>query len=307
MLLRLRRAHSAAVRARLCRRAGHPRPRLGRLRSSAPPRVESDASVFTATVLGAELYYVLWFFFVFCFLGVIVELIFGLAQEGVIESKLGLLYLPFSPIYGLGGVSLSVFLLPYFREPVLMFFMGILVGTVLEFVASLVMEKVFKAVFWDYSDLPLNIQGRVCLQYSIYWGLLSLLLLYVIDDWVLAFVELIPRGAGEVALGVICVLTALSVVLTLAAFVRIRQKLAALQDGGSRDAIPASGWGRLVDRLAPDTVIINTFPRMSLVADYSSRTGIEPRSLKIDRRPASPAGTRPRISDRVVGDGRPSA
>ena len=105
------------------------------------------------------------------------------------------------------------------------------------------MEKVFKTVFWDYSDLPLNIQGRVCLQYSIYWGLLSLLLLYVIDDWVLTFVELIPRGAGEVALGVICVLTALSVVLTLAAFVRIRQKLAALEDGGSRDAIPASVGG----------------------------------------------------------------
>ena len=263
--------------------------------------------MFSFTVLGVQLYYVLWFFFVFCFLGVIVELTFGLAKDGVIESKLGLLYLPFSPIYGLGGVSLSRFLLPYLREPVLMFLMGILVGTVLEYVASLVMEKVFKTVFWDYSDLPLNIQGRVCLQYSIYWGLLSLLLLYVIDDWTLAFVELIPRGAGEVALGVICVLTALSVVLTLAAFVRIRQKLAALEDGGSRDAIPASGWGRLVDRLVPDTVIINTFPRMSLVADYSSRTGIEPRSLKIDRRPASPAGTRPRISDPAVGDRRPSA
>ena len=129
----------------------------------------------------------------------------------------------------------------------------------------------------------------------------------MIDDWTLAFVELIPRGAGEVVLGVICALAALSVVLTLAAFVRIRQKLAALKDGGSRLAKPVSGWGRLVDRLAPDPVVINTFPRMSLVADYSSATGIEPRSLKIDWRPGSPADTRPRISDQAVGDGRPSA
>ena len=263
--------------------------------------------MFSVTVLGVQLYYVLWFFFVFCFLGVIVELIFGLAEEGVIESKLGLLYLPFSPIYGLGGVILSRFLLPYLREPILMFLMGILVGTVLEYVASLVMEKVFKTVFWDYSDLPLNIQGRVCLQYSIYWGLLSVLLLYVIDDWTLALVELFPRGPADVVLGVICVLTALSIALTLAAFVRLRQKLAALQDGGSGLATPVSGLGRLVDRLAPDAVVINTFPRMSLITEYSLATGIEPRSIHVDLRVRSSAGTRPRIRDRAAGDGRPSA
>ena len=51
----------------------------------------------------------------------------------------------------------------------------------LEYVASFVMEKLFGSVFWDYSEKPLNLQGRICLQYSLYWGFLGLLLIYVLD------------------------------------------------------------------------------------------------------------------------------
>lgn len=132
--------------------------------------------MYSATVLGVEWYYVLWFFFIYCVLGVVVEMIFCYAKEGVIESRVGLLYLPLSPIYGCGGVALSLFLKPYIGEPILMLLVGIVVGTLLEYIASFVMEKAFKTVFWDYSGKPLNLHGRVCLEYSIYWGLLSLLL-----------------------------------------------------------------------------------------------------------------------------------
>ena len=194
--------------------------------------------VFAASVLGVELYDVLWFFFIFCFMGVVLEMVFCLAKEGVLESRLGLLYLPLSPIYGCGGVVLSLFLLPYFGDPALMFVMGILVGTMLEYVASFVMEKAFHTVFWDYSDKPLNLHGRVCLQYSIYWGLLSILLLYVLDRWTYGFVGLFDPGVGSVVLAVLVGATVASVVLTLAAFTRMRHKCGS---GSSRGADLARG------------------------------------------------------------------
>ncbi len=260
--------------------------------------------MYTATPLGAELYYVFWFFFIYCFLGVIVEMVFCYAREGVIESRVGLLYLPLSPIYGFGGVLLTLFLLPYIKEPVLMFFVGILVGTVLEYVASFVMEKLFHTVFWDYSDKPLNLHGRVCLQYSFYWGLLSILLLYVLGDWTKAFVDLFPRSTGVAIVTIMLVLAVLSTVLTLAAFTRLRQRVAALHaaSGGTPSAVSASRFWRLVDRLVPDPVLINTFPRMSLVTEYCELAGLQRKWIRIDAHLGRPSALHRRMRARALGE-----
>ena len=259
--------------------------------------------MYTATLLGAELYYVFWFFFIYCFLGVIVEMVFCYAQEGIIESRVGLLYLPLSPIYGFGGVLLTLFLLPYIQEPVLMFFVGILVGTVLEYVASFVMEKLFHTVFWDYSAKPLNLHGRICLQYSFYWGLLSILLLYVLGGWTKAFVDLFPRSAGGAIVTILLVLATLSAVLTLATFTRLRHRVAALHAAqtGTPLALSTAPFWRLVDRLVPDPVLINTFPRMSLVTEYCELAGLERKWIRIDAHLGRPSALRRRMQARALG------
>ena len=155
---------------------------------------------YSTTILGAPIYLIVGSFSIYGFLGVIVEMVFCLSQEGVLESRLGLLYIPLSPIYGIGAVALTQFLFPYFEQPVLLFLMGIVVGTVLEYVASFVMEKLFGTVFWDYSDKPFNLHGRVCLEYSIYWGLLSMLVLYILDPVVFGFVNLFSPAVGQAVL-----------------------------------------------------------------------------------------------------------
>ena len=195
--------------------------------------------------------------------------------KGVIESRCGLLYLPLSPIYGLGGVLVSVFLLPYVDNPFALFFLGMAVCTMLEYVASFVMEKLFGSVFWDYSEKPLNLQGRICLPYSIYRGFPGLLLIYVLDPATLRLVQGWPLPAAAWVLAVLVTLTVLSSILTLLAFHRFDQKVAALK--AQRDGTPAltidTPLGRLVDRLVPDVVMINTFPRMSHIVEYMELTG----------------------------------
>ena len=188
----------------------------------------------------------------------------------------GLLYLPLSPIYGIGGVALTLFLFPYIQQPILMFLVGMAVGTVLEYVASWVMEKLFGTMFWDYSDKPLNIHGRVCLEYSIYWGLLSLLVLYILEPIRARLREPVLARSGEV---VVTVLSVLTVCLSGADAGVLRpdpspgERAAAhgARRAGVADA--ESGWDRLIERLAPDPVMINTFPRMSLMTDYMDLTG----------------------------------
>ncbi|GAA3623360.1 putative ABC transporter permease [Microlunatus ginsengisoli] len=236
--------------------------------------------MFSASVLGVPLYDVLWGFYVFCVLGVIVEMVFCLAKEGVLESRVGLLYLPLSPIYGFGGVAIGLFLYRYLDQPVIMFFVGILVGTVLEYVASLVMEKAFHTVFWDYSDKPLNLHGRVCAQYSIYWGFLSLLLLYVIVPPTARLIDAIDPAVGAPLLVVLLVLTLLSTVLTLGSFGRLERRIERIRAGDPADS--PNSWDRLLERLAPDHVVIDTFPRMSLVLEYLQLTGEQRRWIRVD-------------------------
>lgn len=239
------------------------------------------------------LYFAFWAFLIYAFLGVIVEMVFCYAKQykGVIESRCGLLYLPLSPIYGFGGVLVSVFLLPHVDNPLGLFFLSMVVCTALEYVASLVMEKMFGAVFWDYSDRPLNLQGRVCLQYTIYWGFLGLLLIYVIDPATLRLIQSWPLPGALYLLGLLLTLTALSAVLTLAAFHRYGRKVAYLKAQRDGQPLPRidTAWGRLIDRLVPESVMINTFPRMGSIVEYQELTGHHRRLIVLDLHLGTPS------------------
>jgi uncharacterized membrane protein len=217
----------------------------------------------------------LWFFVIYSFLGVLVEMIFCLVQEGVLESRLGVLYLPLRPIYGVGGAACTLLLHRFIQEPILIFVWGMLICSFVEYVAGLVMEKAFGTVTWDYSDKALNLHGRICLQYSCYWGLLALLVLYVLDRFLYGFVDLSGGKVGEIVLTVLMVLALLSVIVTLAALSRIRKRVAILKAQARGEAATASGtsWDRLIDDLAPDSVMINSFPRTSLMLEFMELTG----------------------------------
>ncbi|MDO7883396.1 putative ABC transporter permease [Salinibacterium soli] len=229
-----------------------------------------------ATVV-TYVYIALWLFFIYSFAGVIVEMLYcwTIEYRGVVESRLGLLYLPFNLLYGTGGVVISLALLPFFDNPFAVFGLGLVVGTVLEYITSLVMEKAFHAVYWDYSKEFLNIQGRVCLKYALMWGGLSLVLMYVLDTLNIHVLAMIPVAIGLPVLSLLVLATIASIILTLLAYRRTREKnayLLAKRDGADA-TLPDSGWRRLVDRLVPDAVLVNTFPRMSLITEYQELSG----------------------------------
>jgi hypothetical protein len=124
--------------------------------------------VLSTSVLGSSVYLILWFFLIYSIVGVIVEMLFCLVVDGVLESRTGLLYVPLRPIYGVGGVACEL-LLHLTREPILLFLSGMLVGSAVEYGAGLFVEKAFGTASWDYSEKRCNVHGRICLQYSVAW------------------------------------------------------------------------------------------------------------------------------------------
>ena len=233
------------------------------------------SSLYATTLLGSSVYDLLWSFLAYSFLGVVIEGLFFLACERSLESRSGLLYLPLRPLYGVGGAAFALLLRPVVAQPVAVFVLGAVVATVVEYAASLFTDRAFGAVSWDYSHKLLNLQGRVCLVYSLAWGALAVAALYLLDAPLRARLALVPRAEGEAALSVLLVLVAVSGVVTLAALVRTRHRVAALHAQGSGAGAGTSGaaWVRLVDRLVPDPVLINSFPRMTLVDELVRLTG----------------------------------
>lgn len=120
---------------------------------------------------------ILAYFIMYSIIGFLIETVFGILTKGVIESRQGFLYGPFCPIYGLGAVIMILSLKKFTQNNYLLFFMGTLVGGAVEYLVSLIGEIIFNTKWWDYSDQIFNINGRVCLSFSLFWGLLAIYLM----------------------------------------------------------------------------------------------------------------------------------
>ena len=120
-------------------------------------------------------YQYVWIFIVSCLLGYAIETLWCFIRHGYIESRKSLVLGHLSLAYGMGAVLLTL-LLDRFQHTKIwkVFLVSFFAGTVTEYICSLGQEICFGTVAWDYSNVPLNINGRVCLLYSLFWGFLGI-------------------------------------------------------------------------------------------------------------------------------------
>ena len=133
------------------------------------------------TIFGFSIWRLLGYFIIYSIIGYIIETLFGAATKGVIESRKSFLYGPFCGIYGIGAIVMIVCLQPFKKNNNTLFWGGFLVGSVVEYVISWIGEMIFHVIWWDYSSMPLNINGRVCVFFSIFWGLLGIYLISYVN------------------------------------------------------------------------------------------------------------------------------
>ena len=127
-------------------------------------------------------------FFIYSILGWIVEIINGLIQTKKIVNR-GFLIGPYCPIYGIGVCLLTALLSKYANDIPILFFMSMLICGTLEYFTSYIMEKVFKARWWDYSKRKFNINGRICLETLIPFGIAGVVLVKYVNPFFLQILE----------------------------------------------------------------------------------------------------------------------
>ena len=231
---------------------------------------DSKFKIFDFTV-----WQILQYFIIYSFIGCIIETLFGLLTKGVIESRQSILYGPFCCIYGLGAIFLLC--IPQKAKKInwTLFLAGFIIGSVIEYLVSWIGECIFHVKWWDYSELAFNINGRICLIFSIFWGILTIILNKVITPSVDNFINKIPTKKLHIITVVLIIFIAFNIIITSFALKMFSTRLIynyELQVQGMEEYYEEylnmykneKGMKEFVDKVFSDKKMLKTFPNLKL-------------------------------------------
>ena len=224
---------------------------------------------------------VLAYFVIYSIVGYLLETLFGLATKGVLESRKSFLYGPFCTIYGLGGLVMVISLQYFRKNNVTLFIGGFIVGSVIEYLVSLVGELVFHIKWWDYSDMPFNINGRICFAYSLFWGILAIMLITSVNkkvdkflDWVKTKISVKMFNGAVSALIIImildCAITGVALKLFLSRLVTnheltLQNATEYVQSG--QEMYKIEFVKTVADKFFSDEKMLKTFPNLRVTGE----------------------------------------
>lgn len=205
-----------------------------RLQKAYPGIQDADEEEHSRYVFAQGLCFdkLVWVFLVSSFLGALIEMVFCRVTGGEWMNRSSLLYGSFSVVWGFGAVLLTVVLQRLAgKEDRKVFLAGFFVGGVYEYFCSVLSELVFGTVFWDYSEMPLNIGGRTNVLYCIFWGLLAVVWIKMIYPPMSRGIEKMPALAGKILTWIVVIVMVCDGLLTGFAMIRYTQRQTADQPG----------------------------------------------------------------------------
>jgi uncharacterized membrane protein len=132
-------------------------------------------------------------FFIYAILGWIIETTLVSVEKRKFVNR-GFLIGPYCPIYGFGGLAITILLKNYTKDPIVLFLMAVIICGILEYFTSYIMEKIFKARWWDYSAKKYNINGRICLETVVPFGILGCLVMYVLNPITFKYLNMLSNS-----------------------------------------------------------------------------------------------------------------
>ncbi len=137
--------------------------------------------------------FILFLFLSYSIMGWFVECVFCSIYDRKLVCDRGFLLGPYCSIYGCGALYMYFFLEQYQNAPLILFVMAMVGTSILEYVTSYLMEKIFRMRWWDYSNRKFNIEGRICLFNSFLFGVLGLVFIYFIHPNYVLLIQQIPQ------------------------------------------------------------------------------------------------------------------
>ena len=260
--------------------------------------------------IDADMYFIielLLMFFIFSFFGWVIETIYCSALQKRFVHR-GFLNGPVCPIYGTGalavGIPLSYIKINPLFDIFLIFVLGVVICSVVEYLIGFALEKIFKMKLWDYSDYPLNLHGRIWLGYSLGWGVMSLFLVYLINPGIRKLLTYIPFNFKVILIVFVSALFIADILFTIFNIQAISKKLAELKslfsrlqqkfklageqgsdfndDFGNRSDEELDNYRKLAQKLSKRR-ILRAFPHFTL-KKFSEQLRLIKNKIKIERK-----------------------
>lgn len=145
------------------------------------------------------IYELLWLYLLYSFLGWCAEVALAAVSRKNFVNR-GFVTGPLCPIYGTGALIFTIFLPELTGQPVFLFLGAMILASALEYITSVLLEKIFHRRWWDYSQEKFNFEGYICLKYSLIWGISSLFIMYLGNSILTTVLAFIPHLAGMILL-----------------------------------------------------------------------------------------------------------
>ncbi len=174
-----------------------------------------------------SLYELIYYFFIYSILGWTMETTLNSIKNKSFINR-GFLTGCYCPIYGVGMCCIYLFCMPFSDYPFAVFIVGLIVATSIEYITGMLMEKLFRTSWWDYSHLKYNVNGKICLRISFVWGVLAVIFTCYIHPLFTLLVNKIPELPSTIILAILSILFLIDCIFsTLSAF-RLSTKLPTL-------------------------------------------------------------------------------
>ena len=200
---------------------------------------------------------------------------------------------PYCPIYGWGAIAITILLNRYTNDWIVLFFMSVITCGVLEYATSYVMEKLFHARWWDYSKKKYNINGRICLETLIPFGILGLVIMYITNPLILNNLANVPQNILNIIAIILFVIVATDCVISFKIVSNVRMTSASLNKEGktmdNTEEITAKVKEILRNKSILNRRLINAYPNLQATLkrkkdEIKKRTEEVKEELKIRKR-----------------------
>ncbi|MDE6926423.1 MAG: putative ABC transporter permease [Acetatifactor sp.] len=224
-----------------------------RIRKAYPSTAQAEAAGMEKAEDKCGFVQLFWLFVIGAFMGDLVETLFCRITVGVWMSRSSLVWGDFSVVWGL-AISLVTALLYKSRDKqeYHIFWIGTFLGGAYEYICSVFTELVFGKVFWDYSEMPFNLGGRINLLYCFFWGIAAVVWIKVFYPRAVALICFIRRKTGRVLTVLLAVFMAANVCVSVLALIRYDTR------GNGQEAV--HGWEQVMDQYFDDARMERIYP-----------------------------------------------
>ncbi|ULQ60946.1 putative ABC transporter permease [Brucepastera parasyntrophica] len=249
---------------------------------TVPAQKKEKKQTAERTIIKPKIYEYVWIFAAAGYIGLIVETLWMYITTGEFYSRIGFMHIWVKPIYGAGGVLMTMLLLPQQkRRDLFIFVYGVVIGGAFEYLCSVIQQLMFNSVSWEYHDTPLNLHGRTNLFFSFCWGFLALLWIRFAFPGFMHLIRKIPPKISKILAIIFAVLLVSDAAYTAAVVRRWSER---------RDGIAAkTAVGRFFDEYYPNEKMERLYSNMKFL-DKSDPEHQGPEPAKSDADSGAPAG-----------------